>query len=155
MFKCQAWTGYALVLLLFSSIDTFAAEETDAAAESAAEDDSAGSSQLGGLAEIVVTAQKRSESINKVGLAISALSGDTLKDLNIHSVQDLTQVVPGLTYAASLLDTPVYSLRGVGFYETTLAAYPDVSVYVDQVPLAFPVLTGNVGLDLERVEVLK
>jgi iron complex outermembrane receptor protein len=47
------------------------------------------------------------------------------------------------------------SLRGVGFYETTLAAYPDVSVYVDQVPLPFPVLTSNVGLDLERVEVLK
>jgi outer membrane receptor protein involved in Fe transport len=155
MFKCQAWTGYALVLLLFSSIEISAGEATDAAAESPAEEDSAGTSQQGGLAEIVVTAQKRSESINKVGLAISALSGDTLKDLNIHSVQDLTQVVPGLTYAASLLDTPVYSLRGVGFYETTLAAYPDVSVYVDQVPLSFPVLTGNVGLDLERVEVLK
>jgi len=105
MFKCQAWTGYALVLLLFSSIETSVAEETDAAAESAAEDDSGGSPQQGGLAEIVVTAQKRSESINKVGLAISALSGDTLKDLNIHSVQDLAQVVPGLTYAASLLDT--------------------------------------------------
>ena len=159
MLKCQAWTGYALVLLLFSSIGTSAAGETAGetaiAAESAPEEDSAGQSQQGGLAEIVVTAQKRSESINKVGLAISALSGDTLKDLNIHSVQDLTQVVPGLTYAASLLDTPVYSLRGVGFYETTLAAYPDVSVYVDQVPLPFPVLTGNVGLDLERVEVLK
>ena len=102
-----------------------------------------------------MTAEKRSESINKVGLAIAALSGETLKDLNIHTVQDLTQVVPGLTYAASLLDTPVYSLRGVGFYETTLAAYPDVSVYVDQVPLPFPVLTGLVGMDLERVEVLK
>jgi iron complex outermembrane recepter protein len=159
MIKCQAWTCCALVLLLFSSIETSAAgetgEETAMASESVAEEDSAGPSQQGGLAEIVVTAQKRSESINKVGLAISALSGDTLKDLNIHSVQDLTQVVPGLTYAASLLDTPVYSLRGVGFYETTLAAYPDVSVYVDQVPLAFPVLTGSVGLDLERVEVLK
>jgi outer membrane receptor protein involved in Fe transport len=155
MLKCQAWTGYALVLLLFSSMVTSAAEKTDAVSEAVAEADSAGPSQQGGLAEIVVTAQKRSESINKVGLAITALSGDTLKNLNIHSVQDLTQVVPGLTYAASLLDTPVYSLRGVGFYETTLAAYPDVSVYVDQVPLAFPVLTGNVGLDLERVEVLK
>jgi iron complex outermembrane recepter protein len=155
MLKCQAWTGYALVLVLFSSIETWAAEGTDAASGSVAADDSAGPSEQGGLAEIVVTAQKRSESINKVGLAISALSGDTLRDLNIHSVQDLTQVVPGLTYAASLLDTPVYSLRGVGFYETTLAAYPDVSVYVDQVPLPFPVLTRNVGLDLERVEVLK
>ena len=155
MIKCQAWTGCALVVLLFSAIGPSAAAESDPASEPAAAEGASGSPEQGGLAEIVVTAQKRSESINKVGLAISALSGDTLKDLNIHSVQDLTQVVPGLTYAASLLDTPVYSLRGVGFYETTLAAYPDVSVYVDQVPLAFPVLTGNVGLDLERVEVLK
>src|SRR6266404_2517776 len=175
MVKCQAWTGCALVLLLSSSVgaavaadspaatdgsassaaaDSPAAAATNVASESPADEGSA-QSQQGGLAEIVVTAEKRSESINKVGLAISALSGDSLRDLNIHSVQDLTQVVPGLTYAASLLDTPVYSLRGVGFYETTLAAYPDVSVYVDQVPLAFPVLTGNVGLDLERVEVLK
>jgi iron complex outermembrane recepter protein len=155
MTKCQAWTGYALVVLLFSSIGTSAAGESDAASEPADAADAAGPPQQGGLAEIVVTAQKRSESINKVGLAIAALSGDTLKDLNIHSVRDLTQVVPGLTYAASLLDTPVYSLRGVGFYETTLAAYPDVSVYVDQVPLPFPVLTNYVGLDLARVEVLK
>ena len=122
-----------------------------------------GSSTLGGrapasdqgLEEIIVTAEKRSESINKVPLAITALSGNTLQDQNIHSVQDLALVVPGFTYAASLLDTPVYSLRGVGFYETTLAAYPDVSIYVDQVPLPFPVLTQNIGLDLERVEVLK
>jgi len=155
MIKCQAWTGCALVLLLFLSIGTCAADETDVASGSVAEEGADGPLQQGGLTEIVVTAQKRSESINKVGLAISALTGDTLKDLNIHSVQDLTQVIPGLTYAASLLDTPVYSLRGVGFYETTLAAYPDVSVYVDQVPLPFPVLTDNVGLDLARVEVLK
>jgi multiple sugar transport system substrate-binding protein len=37
-----------------------------------------------------------------------------LKDQNIHTVADLGQVVPGLTYAPSLLDTPVYTLRGVG-----------------------------------------
>jgi outer membrane receptor protein involved in Fe transport len=43
----------------------------------------------------------------------------------------------------------------VGLYETTLAAYPDVSVYVDQVPLPLAVLTPFVGLDLERVEILK
>ena len=105
--------------------------------------------------EIVVTAQKREESINRVGMSIDAFSGDSLKDQKINSVQDLVDVVPSLSYAASLLDTPVYSIRGVGFYETTLAAYPDVSIYVDQVPLPFPVLTSFANLDLERVEVLK
>jgi iron complex outermembrane recepter protein len=146
---------------LLASLGTFAiaAGTTDLAANDA---DPAYGNRVGpaaasdqGLEEIIVTAEKRSESINKVPLAITALSANTLQDQNIHSVQDLALVVPGFTYAASLLDTPVYSLRGVGFYETTLAAYPDVSIYVDQVPLPFPVLTQNVGLDVARVEVLK
>src|SRR6187200_562264 len=107
------------------------------------------------LEEVLVTAQKRQESINKVGLAISAVSGEALRNANLRSVADLAMIVPGLTFTQSGNDTPVYTLRGVGFYETTLAAYPDVTVYVDQVPLPFPALTRFPGLDLERVEVLK
>ena len=105
--------------------------------------------------DIVVTAQKRSESANKVGMTISAISGDTLARENIRSVADLTRVVPGISYTPSFTAQPVYTIRGVGFYESSMAAYPAVSVYVDQVPLPFPALTNNVGLDLERVEVLK
>jgi iron complex outermembrane recepter protein len=143
--------GIRATLLAFLSAAAAAAEEGALAPA----DTTAEASRTAGLQEVIVTAQKRSESINKVAMSITALSGDTLREQNIRTVQDLAQVVPGLTYAASLLDTPVYSIRGVGFYETTLAAYPDVSIYVDQVPLPLPVLAGNVGLDLERVEVLK
>ncbi len=107
------------------------------------------------LEEIVVTAEKREESINKVGMTISAISGDALRAANIQSVADLTRIVPGLTFAQSGNNTPVYTLRGVGFYETSLAAYPDVTVYMDQVPLPFPAMTTISGLDLARVEVLK
>ncbi len=105
--------------------------------------------------EIIVTAQKRSERLSTVGLTISAFTGDTLRKAGIASVADLPQIVPGLTYAHSNTGLPVYTLRGVGFYETSLAAYPAVNVYVDQAPLAFPLLTSHTGLDLERVEVLK
>lgn len=107
------------------------------------------------LDEIVVTAEKRSEPIDKVGMTISAFSGATLQAEGINSVAELTSIVPGLTYARSNTGTPVYTLRGVGFYETSLAAYPAVSVYVDQVPLPFPLLTSHTTLDIERVEVLK
>src|SRR3546814_14256151 len=41
------------------------------------------------------------------------------------------------------------------FFESTLAAYPDVSVYLAQVPLPFPTLTSLTAFDLERLEVLK
>jgi len=69
--------SHVLVLLLFSSIGDCCRRETAAAAEPAGEGDSAGPSQQEGLTEIVVTAREAFESINKVGLAISALSGDT------------------------------------------------------------------------------
>src|SRR3546814_8710284 len=52
--------------------------------------------------------------------------------------------------------SPVFTLRGVGYFDTALAASPAVSVYVDQAPLSFSALPGiGVGLDMERVEVLK
>jgi iron complex outermembrane receptor protein len=107
------------------------------------------------VGDIIVTAEKRSTSINKVGLTIAAFDSATLQKQGVASVKDIAKLVPGLTYTESASSTPVYTLRGVGFYETSLAGYPDVSVYVDQVPLQFPVLTTQAGLDLERVEVIK
>jgi iron complex outermembrane receptor protein len=109
----------------------------------------------GELNEIIVTANKREESINKVGLTIQAIGGADLQQRKLESLQDLAAAVPGLTYAQTEQSTPVYTLRGVGFYDTSLASYPDVSVYVDQEPLPFPVLTTLTIFDLERVEVLK
>jgi iron complex outermembrane recepter protein len=108
-----------------------------------------------GAGEIVVTAQKRTESINKVGLTIQALSGDQLSQQGVKNVADLTKVIPSLTVANSTYNTPVYTLRGVGFYDNSLAAYPAVSVYTDEVPLPFPVMASQAGMDVERVEVLK
>lgn len=108
-----------------------------------------------GVGEIIVTAQKRSESINSVGMAISALSGDDLADRGVTDVKDLARVVPGFVYAQSQKGAPVYSLRGVGFYEESLGATPAVSIYVDEVGYAFPIMAKGASLDLERVEVLK
>lgn len=108
------------------------------------------------LEEVTVTASKREESASRVGLTIAALSEDALEKANVTSVEDLTRLVPGLTFTRSAYSTPVYTLRGVGFYDTSLGASPAVSVYVDQVPLAYPALTSHgVGLDIERLEVLK
>ena len=106
------------------------------------------------LEEIIVTANKRSESIDKVPLAIAAVSGETLKAQGVTSVQDLSRIVPGLNVTAATFGTDVYTIRGVGFYDTTLAAVPAVSVYVDEAPLPFSVMTSIASLDPERVEVL-
>jgi len=105
--------------------------------------------------EIVVTANKREQNLIDVGLSIAAMSGDALERLRINSGADLATVTPGLVFTATANDTPVYTLRGVGFYEHSLAAYPDVSLYLDQAPLSLPILASLTVYDLERVEVLK
>jgi len=109
----------------------------------------------GALDEIVVTAEKRSESVNNVPMSINAVSGNDLRMEGIKDVGDLEKVVPGFTYTPSPYAVPIYSIRGIGFNESSLGAKPDVSVYVDEVPFAFPILTAGATLDLERVEVLK
>lgn len=108
-----------------------------------------------GSDDIVVTANKREQRLNDVGLTVAVLSGDSLRDNQINSLADLAQSIPSLSFATTPNNTPVYTLRGVGFYESSIGAYPTVSVYADEVPLPFPVLTSHSAYDLERVEVLK
>lgn len=108
-----------------------------------------------GLGEIVVTANKREQNLNDVGLTVAVIGGDDLKNQQINSLSDLAQSIPSLSFANTPNNTPVYTLRGVGFYESSLGAYPTVSVYMDEVPLPFPALTTHSAFDLERVEVLK
>lgn len=140
---------------------------TQAHAQSAAASAAADGAQEGGAAgaraatpepaagEIIVTAQRRSESANQLGLSITALSGDTLAQRGVTGAADLAKVVPGFVYTPTPYNTPVYTLRGVGYFDNSLAASPAVSVYVDEVPLAFPAMTQAAALDIQRVEVLK
>lgn len=107
------------------------------------------------LAEIVVTAQKRTQSINDVGMSIAALSADALQALNVNDTSDLARVISGFNFTPTTIGPPVYTLRGVGFYDSSLSAAPAVTVYVDEAPLAFPAMTQVGVIDLERVEVLK
>lgn len=107
------------------------------------------------LQEIVVTANKREQNLNKVGLTVTAFSAKTLAERKITSLQDVAAAVPGLAYAPSANNTPILTLRGIGFNESSLGVYPAVSVYVDQAPLPFPVLASHAAFDLQRIEVLK
>ena len=136
-------SGCSMAAMLVSAAMPAHAQESAAAADEI------------GAGEIVVTANKREQSLSKVGLSVAAMSGEQLTNQRIGDVADLARVTPGLNFAPSPNATPVYTLRGVGFFESTLAAYPDVSLYVDQVPLPFPIYSSLTAFDLERVETLK
>ena len=107
------------------------------------------------LQEIVVTAQKREQSINSVPLTVTAVTGDALVARGITSAADLSKVVPGFNFAPTTFGEPVYVIRGVGLYDSGLGSSPAVTVYLDQTPLPYPIMTEVAPLDLQRVEVLK
>ncbi|CAN5359805.1 TonB-dependent receptor [soil metagenome] len=107
------------------------------------------------LDEIVVTAQRREQRLNDVPIAIAAITGEDLAARGVRDTTDLAKVVPGLSASDSGQNVPVYSLRGIGLNEASLAANPAVAVYVDEVPLPYAGMTKGAALDLARVEVLK
>ena len=111
--------------------------------------------QPGALQEIVVTAQKRSQSIDTVGMAITAVTGAQLLNKGITDVSGLSKLDPSLVVSQSFYGTPVYTIRGVGYNDYAIAATPTVSIYSDEVPYPYLALTKAVSFDLERVEVLK
>jgi outer membrane receptor protein involved in Fe transport len=109
----------------------------------------------GDLVEIVVTAEKRSESVNRVPMSVTALTAAQLTTSGVYSTEDLAKVVPGFSAITSFYGTPVYYLRGVGYYDTSLAARPAVTIYADEAPIPYSAMALGTTLDLERVEVLK
>ena len=121
----------------------------------AAEGATAPAAASDGPVEIVVTANKRLQAINSVGLTISAASGADLVNRGIDGPEDLAKLVPGFTFTQSLYSTPVYTLRGIGLYDATFGAAPSVAVYSDEIPRNVPTMSDALDLDIERVEVLK
>jgi iron complex outermembrane recepter protein len=109
----------------------------------------------GALEEIVVTAQRRAESINDVGMSIQAIDANSLEALRVNNVRDLTTVVPSFTVSQSYQGVPTYTLRGIGFNTINLSATSTVGTYVDEVAYAYPIMNTGPLMDLERVEVLK
>jgi len=76
------------------------------------------------LQTVVVTAQKRNEAINAVPMAVSSFRGEELQAEGVYDTRDLGKLVPGFTAADSGFDTPTYTMRGVGFADSTRSAWP-------------------------------
>lgn len=118
-------------------------------------DSAVGTPEEGPANVIVVTANKREQAINDVGLTIQAATGETLVERGIRGPEDLAKLVPGFTFTQSLYSTPVYTLRGIGLYDATFGAAPSVSIYTDEIPRNVPVMSDALDLDIQRLEVLK
>lgn len=103
--------------------------------------------------EVIVTAQKREEGLQDTAIAITAISGSTMDDLNISNSSDFEAVVPSL----SVRNAPRrLFLRGIGRVTNSLGTDPGIAVYNDQIySSAIGVLGRASSLTMARVEVLR
>jgi iron complex outermembrane recepter protein len=112
-------------------------------------------SDTSGLGEIVVTAERREESAQNVGIAMAVLSGDSLAAKSVAYVNDLQNAVPSLQVEPAFGSSqPQFRLRGVGFIDYTSNNASPVGVSLDEVALALPIQTQGQLFDIDRVEVL-
>jgi outer membrane receptor protein involved in Fe transport len=108
------------------------------------------------LTEIVVTAQRRAEPAQRVGIAMSVLPGRELAEKSINTVNDLQNAVPSLQVEPAFgSGQPQFRLRGVGFIDYTSNNTSPVGVSLDGVAFALPIQTQGQLFDIDRVEVLR
>jgi outer membrane receptor protein involved in Fe transport len=113
-------------------------------------------SDNGVLEEIVVTAQRRVESAQNVGIAMSVISGLSLSEKSIGYVNDLQNAVPSLQVEPAFGSSqPQFRLRGIGFIDYTSNNTSPVGVSLDGVAFALPIQTQGQLFDIDRVEVLR
>ncbi len=116
-----------------------------------------GAEAEGGLQEIIVTAQKREQSMQDVPIAITALTGDALATNRVTTVSDLTGLAPGVIVrtAAGGSQLPSFSIRGAISYGVVPGSDKQVSIYIDGVYLA--AARGAIFdlPDVERIEMLR
>jgi outer membrane receptor protein involved in Fe transport len=107
-----------------------------------------------GIEQVVVTATRRSELLNKVPLSISAFTKDRMDELNAKSIADLVAFTPGVTFDGSSKNI---SIRGVN----SSAGDATTGIYIDDTPIQLRTLgfgsdnTLPAVFDLDRVEVLR
>jgi iron complex outermembrane receptor protein len=110
----------------------------------------------GVLEEIVVTAQKREQSIQDVGISISALSGDQMRSLGFTGSTDLARVTPGVYLGGSIGgQTSLFTIRGITQNDFSDWVEAPVAVYIDDAYIAMAQGQNFATFDTERMEVAK
>jgi iron complex outermembrane receptor protein len=108
----------------------------------------------GPLAEIVVTAQKRAQSLQDVSLAVTAVEAERLRDNFVLNLEDVQFIAPSVSFGNSLGYAKIF-IRGIGLDEQTPGIDPSVALHVDGAVINQPIGHFASLFDLERVEILR
>jgi iron complex outermembrane recepter protein len=130
---------------------------SEAAARTALADTSTDSGSSGeALQEVTVVAQKQDIGLQHAPVALTAITGETLKQESVVSPLDLNGEVPGLVITQSEGYNRSVSIRGIGFnVPQDDAAQPSIAYHEDGIYIAFPVALNTNFLDVDHVEVLR
>ena len=134
-------------LLSVTAAPAFAQNAAPAAAP--AEADNAG------ISEIIVTAQKRSENVQNVPIAVSAFSADALQERGLNGGTDLQLAVPNVSFNDTGYGRFNFQIRGIGSLIQGTSADTGVGVHENNIPLTVNRLPSAEFFDIERIEVLR
>lgn len=107
------------------------------------------------LTTVMVTAQKRAQSAQSVPIAITALSGKTIAEHRVQSLQDLARLTPGLTVSAFSQANPTVAIRGISNTFSQIGVNKPVGVFVDDVFIPRNSAASFELYDLDSIAVLK
>ncbi len=108
-----------------------------------------------GIEEIVVTAQRQSQNLQNVPIAVSAFTGAALARQNITNTTLLQQALPNITFTKTNYTGSSLSIRGVGNLAVGTSVDSGVGVAINEMPLFAPLLFETEFYDLDRIEVLR
>ena len=108
------------------------------------------------LEEVIVSARRRDENLQDVGVAITVIDGTAVERLQLKDARDLVLQIPNLQMQTSFaMSNPAIFMRGVGVNDASAIASGAVSFYLDEVNIGSPAAQLLQFFDLERVEVLR
>jgi iron complex outermembrane recepter protein len=108
------------------------------------------------VGEIVVTAERRTQSVQTVDISMTVLGSDELTKQNVVRVNDLQNASPNLQVEPAFgSGQPEFRIRGVGFQDYASNNSPTVGIYVNDVAYPIPIMTEDSFFDIQRVEVLR
>ncbi|HEX7780585.1 MAG TPA: TonB-dependent receptor plug domain-containing protein, partial [Vicinamibacterales bacterium] len=136
------------------------AQDASSASESqAAESQADEAAARAGVGDIIVTARRQSESVQKVPISISAFSSELLEAKNLDDIADVARNVPNVQLDAVSSESGAAStqiaIRGIGQTDYVLTVEPAVGVYLDGVYVGKSLGSLLDTVDVERVEVLR
>ncbi len=151
--------GSAVALLAFSAspmaiAEAQAAQAVPAGVAQPAADATAPASTSGEIGDIIVTAQKRSESLQKVPLAITAVTAEELDQRGIRDLQGIVSSVPSLNLGQQVGVAKI-ALRGVGLENISAGAEGSIAFHMDGVFISRSIAALSSFYDVQQVEVLR